>query len=280
MLETAHAAQVTRGERFEFGANWQRFLSVLDEERIAEAEKSLRHGLELSDLTGLSFLDAGSGSGLFSLAAVRLGASRVRSFDFDPLSVACTAELRRRYAPAADHWTINAGSVLDARYVGSLGKWDVVYSWGVLHHTGNMAEALHLVSSAVAVGGRLYISIYNDQGRLSRIWWYVKRTYNALPPPARKAYAVAVIAPFELLCASKALVTLQPQRYVRSWTDYKRSRGMSRWHDLIDWVGGYPFEVASPDWVFDFLKQRGFVLTKLRTCGGGLGCNEYVFMKH
>jgi 2-polyprenyl-6-hydroxyphenyl methylase/3-demethylubiquinone-9 3-methyltransferase len=274
-----HTQQDNRADRFAFGANWQRFLSVLDEERIAEAEHSLRQSLEVSSLMGLSFLDIGSGSGLFSLAAMRLGASRVHSFDLDPLSVACTAELRRRYFAEADNWTVEAGSALDAAYVESLGEWDVVYSWGVLHHTGNMEEALRTASSAVAPGGRLFISIYNDQGRLSRVWRRVKHAYNVLPQPFRKPYAVAVIMPFELACAGKALVTLQPQRYVKSWTHYKRSRGMSRWYDLIDWVGGYPFEVARPEWVFEFFKRRGFVLTKLRTCGGGLGCNEYVFTR-
>jgi len=276
---SVHSAQFQQRERFAFGANWQGFLSVLDEERIGEAERSLRESLELADLRDLTFLDIGSGSGLFSLAAMRLGASRVHSFDVDPVSVACTAELRERHAARTGKWTVETGSALDANYVQALGKWDIVYAWGVLHHTGNMADALKIASSAVAPGGRLFISIYNDQGRLSRVWRQVKRTYNRLPHPLQKPYAVAVIVPFELMSAGKAVITLQPQRYVRSWTQYKRSRGMNRWHDLIDWVGGYPFEVARPEWVFEFLKQRGFILTKLRTCGGGLGCNEYVFVR-
>jgi 2-polyprenyl-3-methyl-5-hydroxy-6-metoxy-1,4-benzoquinol methylase len=276
---SSHAEEIERGERFAFGANWRRFLSVLTEDRINEAEQSLRESLEIDDLTGLTFLDIGSGSGLFSLAAMRLGASRVHSFDLDPLSVACTAELRRRYFGGTQRWTVEVGSALDAAYVTSLGQWDVVYSWGVLHHTGNMTEGLRIASSAVAAGGRFFISIYNDQGRVSRAWRRVKRVYNSIPRPLQGPYAVAVIVPFELLCAGKAFVTFQPQRYLRSWTQYKRSRGMSRWHDLIDWVGGYPFEVARPEWVFESLKRRGFVLTKLRTCGGGLGCNEYVFIR-
>src|SRR5271165_5742327 len=95
--DLAHAHEVGAGERFEFGKNWQRFLAVLNPERIARAEASLKTALRLDSLDGARFLDAGSGSGLFSLAASRLGA-RVHSFDYDPASVACTAELRRRYA--------------------------------------------------------------------------------------------------------------------------------------------------------------------------------------
>jgi 2-polyprenyl-6-hydroxyphenyl methylase/3-demethylubiquinone-9 3-methyltransferase len=63
------------------------------------------------------------------------------------------------------------------------------------------------------------------------------------------------------------------------WTASQRVRGMSRWHDLLDWVGGWPFEVSTPDEIFAYLKARGFVLRHLKTCGGGLGCNEFVFVR-
>jgi 2-polyprenyl-3-methyl-5-hydroxy-6-metoxy-1,4-benzoquinol methylase len=124
-----HAKEIAQGERFEFGENWSRFLDVLDDERIFEAEKSLKQMLEVEDLAGKSFLDIGSGSGLFSLAARRLGA-RVHSFDYDPQSVASTRELRRRYFPEDADWSIEEGSILDEEYVRSLGKFDIVYSWG------------------------------------------------------------------------------------------------------------------------------------------------------
>ncbi|HEX8686718.1 MAG TPA: 50S ribosomal protein L11 methyltransferase, partial [Pyrinomonadaceae bacterium] len=121
---SAHAIEVSRGERFEFGENWSRFLAVLDDERIGKAEESLRAMLEVESLAGRSFLDIGSGSGLFSLAARRLGA-RVHSFDYDPRSVACARELRRRYFPEDPAWVVEEGSALDADYVRSLGLFDV-----------------------------------------------------------------------------------------------------------------------------------------------------------
>ena len=132
---SSHRAEVASGERFEFGKNWARFLAVLNEERIAEAENSLRQMLECETLQNKTFLDIGSGSGLFSLAARRLGAE-VFSFDYDPNSVGCTRELRRRYFENDGQWRVEEGSALERKYLESLGKFDIVYSWGVLHHTG------------------------------------------------------------------------------------------------------------------------------------------------
>jgi len=136
-----HEREVASGERFEFGKNWSRFLVLVDEDRITKAENSLKQWLEVEDLNGKSFLDIGSGSGLYSLAARRLGA-RVHSFDYDPHSVACASELRRRYFAGDPHWTVEEGSALDVDYMDSLGTFDIVYSWGVLHHTGQMWKAL------------------------------------------------------------------------------------------------------------------------------------------
>lgn len=272
------AAEIAAGERFEFGDNWRRFLSVLNEERIVEAERSLRSMLGVEDLHGRTFLDIGCGSGLFSLAAVRLGAERVHSLDFDAASVGCALELRRRYGADAA-WTIEQGSVLDDDYVAGLGSFDIVYSWGVLHHTGDMARALANAARPVGEGGRLFISIYNDQGARSRVWRTIKRRYNAVPPRLQRPYAAAVMAPRELLSLGYATARLHPGDYVRSWTQYRRTRGMSRWHDIVDWVGGYPFEVARPEEIFAFYRDRGFELERLRTCGGGLGCNEFVFAR-
>jgi 2-polyprenyl-6-hydroxyphenyl methylase/3-demethylubiquinone-9 3-methyltransferase len=272
----AHAREVSRGERFEFGRNWARFLSVLDEERIGAAERALQEMLERDRLNGLRFLDIGSGSGLSSLAARRLGA-RVHSFDYDPESVACTKELRRRYFPSDADWSIERGSVLDEDVMRALGTFDVVYSWGVLHHTGRMWHALANAAIPVAPGGKLFVAIYNDTGTQSRRWRWIKHAYNELPRMARVPFAIAVTLPGEIRALAGATLRRRPADYVRTWTEYRSRRGMNRWHDIIDWVGGYPYEFATPDQIFDFYRARGFTLTRLKCGGVGLGCNEFVF---
>ena len=271
-----YATEVATGQRFEFGKNWARFLETLNDEKIDEAVKSLRDMLETDGLAGRSFLDIGSGSGLFSLAARRLGA-RVHSFDYDPNSVGCTEEVKHRYFSDDPHWTVEPGSALDTDYVTSLGKFDVVYSWGVLHHTGDMWKALANAALPVASGGKLFIAIYNDQGTASRRWTKVKKLYNELPQNMR----FLVVWPSFWVLNWRSLVKdslrLQPFKSIRDYD--KNARGMSFWRDLVDWVGGYPFEVATPEKIFDFYRERGFLLRRLRTCGGSLGCNEFVFQK-
>jgi SAM-dependent methyltransferase len=235
---------------------------------------SLLEALHVSTLSGRTFLDVGCGSGIFSLAACQLGA-RVRSFDYDPESVLATTELHRRFAVDSD-WLIEQGSILDREFVATLGRFDVVYSWGVLHHTGELWRAMDTTSRLVAPGGLLYISVYNDQGFMSRVWRRVKRRYNTCGELMRAMLVAGSAAYLYRHWPLHALrrVTLRSDDARAS---LPRARGMSRKHDLIDWVGGYPFEVARPDEVFAFVHRLGFELRRLRTSGGGIGCNEYVF---
>lgn len=271
-----HSVEVSKGERFEFGANWTRFLSVLDDERIAQARSSLEKMLGTPDLSGRTFLDIGSGSGLFSLSARMMGAT-VRSFDFDPMSVACTKELRRRFFPDDAGWVVEEGSVLDKGFMAGLGRFDIVYSWGVLHHTGQMWNALSNVAPLVKANGKLFIAIYNDQGRASKGWTMVKKIYCS--GLTGRFMMKMVFYPYFALGRLVADV-LKRRNPLTSYAEYKKSRGMSVVHDWVDWLGGYPFEVAKPEEIFDFFRQKGFALQRLRTCGGGLGCNEFVFVNN
>ncbi|WP_199248594.1 bifunctional 2-polyprenyl-6-hydroxyphenol methylase/3-demethylubiquinol 3-O-methyltransferase UbiG [[Phormidium] sp. ETS-05] len=259
--------EVKRGERFQFGKNWSNFLSVLDDERIGKAENSLKQSLQVEDLQGKSFLDIGSGSGLFSLAARRLGAT-VHSFDYDPQAVVCTQQLKNRFFSDDKNWLIEKGSILDSEYLNGLSQFDIVYSWGVLHHTGSMWQALENAGSLVAMNGKLFIAIYNDQGWKSQYWKIVKKQYNQ--NKLLRPILTIVHIPFLLIF---------PLIWRLLIGRFKGRRGMSAWFDLIDWIGGYPFEVAKPEEVHNFFEKREFKIVNHNLCLGKMGCNEFIFQK-
>lgn len=264
-----HRVEVAAGKRFRFGRNWARFLERINGQRILQARLSLCRTLGVETLAGKTFIDVGCGSGLFSLAARQLGA-QVVSFDFDPESVACARKLKQAFFGADlnldNAWQIREGSVLDRDFLAQFGKHDVVYSWGVLHHTGRMWQALDNLVPMVRPGGRLFIALYNDQGWVSHYWTLVKRLYNR----SRLLALLAVIAHLSYPFMASVVVRALSGRLTAE-------RGMSAWHDYLDWLGGYPFEVARPEEVFSFFRERGFVLIYLNTCGGRQGCNEFVF---
>ena len=233
-------------DRFAFGRNWQAFLSTLDQDRISKSMASLSAMLGVDSLQGKSFLDIGSGSGLSSLAAYRLGAS-VTSVDFDDDSVRCTEEIRQRYTDGSASWHVSQGSVLDESFMKSLGSFDVVYAWGVLHHTGEMHRAIEIAADRVAVDGVFFVAIYNDQGGASRRWLWIKRMYHRVPKFLRPLWVITVATWYECKFAAARLLRGKNPLPLQDWKAKRSDRGMSAWHDWVDWVGGLPFEVATPE---------------------------------
>lgn len=270
--------EVADKNRFEFGENWKEFLSRLSDERIQIAENCLKELLKVESLEGKTFLDIGSGSGLSSLVARNMGAS-VDSFDFDEASVWCTSELKARYYPGDDGWSVSQGSVLDADFLASLGKCDVVYSWGVLHHTGEMWRAIDNSLKLVDDGGAYFIAIYNDQGFKSHVWWLIKYIYNHLPTLLRKpfAYFFAIITKF--LVVIKYTLKLRPMDAIRPLLNYKDARGMSILSDTVDWFGGFPFEFAKYEHLVRYIEAKGYTL-KNSVRANSLDCHELVFVKN
>jgi 2-polyprenyl-6-hydroxyphenyl methylase/3-demethylubiquinone-9 3-methyltransferase len=260
---------------FKFGENWADYSRLVDEDRIQQAEADLLRLLPREDLTGKSFLDIGCGSGLHSLAALRLGVSSVTCIDIDPKSVETACNVigsRWRGSNAA----FRVGNVFslpgdrDARF-------DVVYSWGVLHHTGAMWEAITTASQMVSADGHLVIAIYN-RTPLCGFWRWEKKHFSGASKPVQRAVS-------GLFACAQTLRTLGSGRLPPSWRgDSGRSRGMDASHDRLDWLGGYPYESASPVEVGEHMTGMGFRLIRSFNTEPGLGvfgagCAEYVFRR-
>ena len=270
--------EVEKKERFEFGQNWANFLKKLNPERIKIAEKSLSEMLDLKDLVGKSFLDVGSGSGLFSLAAKNKGAL-VTSFDFDEKSVWCTQKLKSKFHANNEDWNICQGSVLDKEFLASLGNYDIVYSWGVLHHTGQMWVGIENSLGLVKKNGIYFIAIYNDQGFKSHVWWLIKYLYNKTPRVLKGAFAYILGFTVKTLLFFKYTIKLQPMAVIKPMFDYKQEkRGMSLLSNMVDWYGGFPYEFANYKYLVDFIENRGFKLIKGKQASSA-GCHELIFFK-
>ena len=261
--------------RFSFGKNWVSYSKNIGTIHIKNSEKDLKKFLK-KNIKNKKFLDIGCGSGLSSLSARNLGAT-VTSYDRDYFSTKCTRELKKKYYKDDKKWKIlNSGDVLNSNFCKKLGKFDIIYSWGVLHHTGNQKKALQNIFYNSKKGSYFFIALYNDQGFNSKVWKIIKYTYNLL-----KFYPLQIIFALFILIINIMIVhvftfnniSLQLVKYKNNpkklmdkqfaalktflgyLKDYKKYRGMSYWHDQIDWIGGYPYEVSKPKDIINFLKK-------------------------
>jgi 2-polyprenyl-6-hydroxyphenyl methylase/3-demethylubiquinone-9 3-methyltransferase len=258
---------------YQFGKNWQHFLSQIDPKRLEIAKQSIIDFAGVDDLQNMSVVDLGCGSGLFSWAAHGLGAQRLVSMDVDQLSIACAQHLRE-LAGNPDNWTITEGSILDDQFMQNLGQFDMVYSWGVLHHTGQMYHAIDNAIARVADDGYLYITIYNHaRGMMgSKTWLKIKRLYNRLPRIGQLCLEWTYIAYW---LQSKLFRLRNPLRIIR---EYPKRRGMSWRTNINDWMGGYPYEYANIEKIFKHVQnsQPRLELINLNQ-SHGLGTNHFLF---
>jgi len=263
-------------KHFSFGKNWKNFLKTLNEGRMREAESSLANFLGGKEaIAGKTFVDIGCGSGLFSLVAYRLGARKVTSVDVDEFCIAC-AEYLRKEAGAPQNWEIRKGSALDKNFILSLGTFDIVYSWGVLHHTGNMYQAMENITALAASEGKLYIALYNDNQKFfegtSPFWVKAKKLYNRSLWVGKRTMELLYIFYFVF---GLMINLVNPIAYI---LNYQSRRGMNFITDIKDWLGGYPYEYASSEKIIAYFEKLGFACTNMNPARS-LGCNEFLFSK-
>jgi len=261
-------------DRFEFGKNWESFLPLIDEEAIRKAEDRMALFLGARDLSGRRFLDIGCGSGLHSLVALRFGAKEIVAIDVDPDSVATTLSVLERNWLGTNK-SVHHASVFDLDKQG-LGEFDIVYSWGVLHHTGDMNRAIDMAAKRVKPGGLFAVALYGKT-RYCNLWKRIKRWYvSATPAEQARAERIYIrLFGFYLL--------LRGKRLSKHIAGYKHKRGMDFYHDVRDWIGGYPYESISPGELAQLLAPLGFEMVKknVRKRSGlfGSGNDEYLFRK-
>ena len=263
-------------KRFEFGKNWKNYIErSFNQEKVEVSKKHILNFLERSHLEGLRFLDIGCGSGLHSLGALQLGAAEVISFDYDNKSVEA-ASMLYKYAGEPKNWKIMQGSVLDEQFMASLPKADIVYSWGVLHHTGDVWRAIRNAASPVKKGGLYYIALYSADVQKDpppEFWLDVKQRYLAASILEKRKMEWWYVWRFQMGYKVSAL-----RKVLRDMIEYKKNRGMSYFTDIRDWLGGWPMEFCYDDDVKKFVTEElGMELVNIKT---GEANTEFLFKSH
>lgn len=260
--------------RFGFGKNWEEYIKKnFSEERVEISRKHLLSFLGLDSLEGKSFLDIGCGSGLHSLAAFRSGAARIVSFDFDDDSVRTTQKLWE-YAGSPAHWQVTQGSILDAHQVAQIERFDIVYSWGVLHHTGRMWEAMDNAARLGKKGSLYYIALYDYEIHVDptpEFWLEVKQRYNNSGGWNKRQMECWYVWKFMLNSRLRNVPAL-----VKRVVGYKQSRGMEFYTDVKDWLGGWPMEFAKRDDVKAWAERHNLEILTMKT---GEANTEYLFRR-
>ena len=257
---------------FTFGKNWRRFLKSYTPERQQVAKDALLKFLKMKDLNGKTFIDIGSGSGLHSAAAFLAGAKRIHSFDYDPDSVAATRFLHEKFGSPA-HWTVEQGSVLDDAYMQKLGTFDIVYSWGVLHHTGDQWKAIDNAMKAMAPHSQLFIALYAKEAYPDWEYWLdIKRKYNEAGALGKFVMELQYIWKHDCHKNWKNFAYLPSKMFRRC-----DQRGMAYWSDMRDWLGGWPTEFSSVKEICEFAKEKHAL--SVVNLGFGEGNTEFLLMK-
>ncbi|EKS36388.1 class I SAM-dependent methyltransferase [Afipia broomeae] len=259
---------------FAFGENWASYSKLIGEPQIDHAKEGLLKLIPAENFEGCSFLDIGCGSGLHALAAARLGASRIVGIDIDPNSVATARKVLTERNPDAQ-WRVENISIFDLTPA-HFGTFDIVYSWGVLHHTGNLWQAVAKAAALVAPGGLLAVALYRET-YLDPFWKLEKRLYTSASPSVQNLIKSGYINAFR---AARAITRQEP--FADYIAKYSSRRGMDFEHDVHDWLGGYPYESALAPDVDQRLSALGFkaerVFARPKSSGiFGSGCDEYVY---
>lgn len=258
---------------FAFGRNWASYARLVTEEQIEEAVKGLLR-LVGGRLDGKRFIDIGCGSGLHALAALRLGAAEVVAVDVDPDSVSTTKEMLNLHA-AGQRWKVMNASVFDLNR-DVTGVFDVVYSWGVLHHSGDMIRAIRMAAALVGPNGLFVVALYR-RTKLCWFWKHEKKWYSKAGPRGQAVVKTIYILIFRVTLA------LHGRSFGRRVAEYGGNRGMDFYHDVHDWLGGWPYESISPPEVRSLMKAlhmtevREFVMPGISSGMPSSGCDEYVY---